>query len=116
MAQSMDAARLDDTGLADGLLHGALQRVLRRMVPALATGSWIDRAPRRRKHVLPTPFAIGARILDGQRVRQEDAPVALAKIELVKLPDLGKMCSQRIDERARQHGHSVLLALRVANH
>jgi hypothetical protein len=34
VAQGMNTSRLDDVGLAYGLFHGALQRVLRRMVTA----------------------------------------------------------------------------------
>jgi hypothetical protein len=70
---------------------------------------------RSRKHPLPHPLAAGIGVLCRQRIRHLDAAVASAQVAGVNVAHLPQVRLQRLLDRARQHCHTILVALPFAH-
>lgn len=69
----------------------------------------------RGKDVLPVPFPCRARILAFQRMWQIDRAVTRLQVPPVQSENSGKVRLERLDHDGRQHGHTVLRALAIAD-
>jgi hypothetical protein len=58
---------------------------------------------------MPGPRAIGARVLDGQRIRYPDAAEPLGQVAVLQIAQLRQMLAQRRSEHAREQRASVLV-------
>ena len=110
------AARvLDDTGLANGLSHGALHQRLVDVVAALLPGPSILPATLLGEDPLPTPLGGRVRVLAVEGVRQEHAPPAGREVALVEPLDPWEVTAERSIDRIREHRHPVPSPLAVAH-
>jgi hypothetical protein len=98
-------------GSEHSLLHGALMQV----VPPLLSRAAVQIPGAGGEDVLPGPGCRGIRVLPRQCPWQLGPPEALAQVAIVRQPHSLQMLMKDIPQRGRQHGHSILAPLAVAD-
>src|SRR5436189_708932 len=83
MTEAVAVRALHNTRGIDGSFQCSLQDSFRYVMPLLPGRSWIDGNARRRKNVLPRPFARSIRKFAAQREGQMHAAKAVFEVLLV---------------------------------
>lgn len=87
----------------------------REVVAADRAAVWICAKARCREHVLPLPLAWSRWILGGEGVWQPDTTVSIAEIVLVKQVNTLHVMGEWLQERLREHGNAIFVALPAAH-
>lgn len=115
VAEGMKPYGAVEAGLARGLLDCLLQSAGAGMITATYTIALIKPQNARRENVLLAPLFFSVGILACQRVGQGGGSMAVSKALLTQPFYFPQMLLERRDERIRQNGDAVLLALAVSN-
>lgn len=104
---------LDESGLANHVLHHPLDGRLVDMVAPLFARPWIHPSVVGGEDELSAPLGGGIGVLPRQGMRQDNSPPSLFHVSLMQCPGALEMLAQRPDLRLRQHGDPILGTLAV---
>jgi len=113
--QRLAVACFGYSGIADGLLDGALDDGLVYVVPPFNPASGVDAAFGCGENELPGPAPVCVRIFPRQRLGQENSPETRLQIPLMHRLDFSKVLLHCRDNNFRKHRDPVLAAFAVAN-
>lgn len=115
MAQRMTCHTLWNAGRPRSPAHCPLENSLVEMVAASDPGRSLTIRPRRRKHILPDPFALRIGKFPAQTGRQERTEHACGEITLKSLPRSLQVNTHRRNRCRRQRHPPVLVSLATSD-
>ena len=115
VAEGVTADPAGDAELDDGRAEGSLDDGLVQVMAALDLRAGVDAHVLAREDELPAPVALGARVLPGDGVGQEDVAEAIGEVVGVDAPNAREPGRQRRADDRRKGDDAVALALGVAD-
>src|SRR5437016_2080382 len=107
MPEAVAVGALRNSRGIDSSFQCRLQNSFRNVMPLLPARSRMNGNARRRKNVLPSPFARSIGRLAAQRERQMDAAKAIGEVLLVLRFGPHKVSLQRFGQIQWQHGYAI---------